>query len=52
MHKSALISIFLAVLELVRHHSVQAEQEDGNGEIWNARPKFQELLVPQTEADG
>ena len=45
MHKSALIGIFLAVLELVRHHSVQAEQEDGNGEIWiTPGPRFQELL--------
>lgn len=33
-HKSALIGIFLAVLELVRHHSVRTEQGDGHGEIW------------------
>ena len=34
MHKSALIGIFLAVLELVRHHHVRAEQNDLHGEIW------------------
>ena len=45
MHKSALIGVFLAVLELVRHHSVEAEQEEGSGEIWvTPGPRFQELL--------
>lgn len=34
MHKSAMIGLFLAVLELVRHHHVEAEQEDVSGEIW------------------
>jgi len=34
MHKSAIVGVFLAVLELVRHHSVRAEQEDLHGEIW------------------
>lgn len=34
MHKSSLIGIFLAILELVRHKHVQAEQEDLFGEIW------------------
>jgi segregation and condensation protein A len=34
MHKSSLISIFLAVLELVRHHGVRAEQNSDFGEIW------------------
>ncbi len=33
-HKSAVIGIFLAMLELVRHHDVIAEQPDGQGEIW------------------
>jgi segregation and condensation protein A len=33
MHKSAMIGVFLAVLELVRHHSVRTEQEDLHGEI-------------------
>lgn len=34
MHKSAMIGVFLAILELVRHHSVFAEQSDTHGEIW------------------
>jgi segregation and condensation protein A len=34
MHKSAIVGVFLAVLELVRHHGVRAEQDDLHGEIW------------------
>jgi segregation and condensation protein A len=34
MHKSAMIGVFLAILELVRHHSVRAEQNELHGEIW------------------
>jgi segregation and condensation protein A len=34
MHKSSLIGIFLAVLELVRHHQVRSEQNELFGEIW------------------
>ncbi|MCA9151179.1 MAG: segregation/condensation protein A [Planctomycetales bacterium] len=34
MHKSAMIGVFLAVLELVRHHCVIAEQEQAHGEIY------------------
>ncbi|HVX62467.1 MAG TPA: segregation/condensation protein A [Pirellulales bacterium] len=34
MHKSSLIGMFLAILELVRHHGVRAEQDDPSGEIW------------------
>lgn len=42
LHKSALIGIFLAMLELVRHHGVVAEQPDGQGEIWlSPGPSFQ-----------
>ncbi len=37
LHKSALIGIFLAMLELVRHHGVVAEQTDDGGEIWLSR---------------
>ncbi len=33
-HKTALIGVFLAVLELVRHHSVRTDQSDSHGEIW------------------
>ncbi len=34
LHKSALVGMFLAVLELVRHHRVRAEQNELFGEIW------------------
>jgi len=34
MHKSAIVGVFLAVLELARHHGVQTEQHDLHGEIW------------------
>ena len=33
-HKSAMIGMFLAILELVRHHDVRTEQNDLHGEIW------------------
>jgi segregation and condensation protein A len=33
MHKSSMIGVFLAILELVRHHSVRTEQSDLHGEI-------------------
>jgi segregation and condensation protein A len=33
MHKSAMIGVFLAILELVRHHRVSAEQDGVHGEI-------------------
>jgi segregation and condensation protein A len=34
LHKSALVGIFLAVLELVRHHHVGVEQQEAFAEIW------------------
>ena len=34
MHKSAIVGVFLAVLELCRHHNVRAEQNDFHGEIY------------------
>ena len=40
MHKSAMIGVFLAVLELARHHSVRTQQDQLHGEIW---------LVPDTD---
>jgi segregation and condensation protein A len=36
MHKSTLVGLFLAVLELVRHYRVRAEQDQLFGEIWLA----------------
>ncbi len=43
MHKSALIGMFLAVLELVRHHQVRAEQGLLFGELW---------IMPGSAADA
>jgi segregation and condensation protein A len=34
MHKSKLVGIFLAILELVRHHQIRVEQNALFGEIW------------------
>jgi segregation and condensation protein A len=34
MHKSALIGMFLAILELVRHHQVRTDQNQLFSEIW------------------
>lgn len=34
VHKSALVGMFLAVLELVRHHHSRASQDELFGEIW------------------
>lgn len=34
MHKSKLVGIFLAILELVRHHHVRVEQNTLFGDIW------------------
>ena len=34
LHKSAQIGMFLAILELVRHHQVRADQNQLFGEIW------------------
>jgi segregation and condensation protein A len=33
-HRSTLIGLFLALLELVRHHGVRVEQGDAFGTIW------------------
>ena len=43
MHKSAMIGVFLAILELVRHHNVWTRQDDLHGEIW---------LLPGKDFDG
>ena len=42
--RSRIISIFLAILELLRHHSFRAVQADDFGEIW--------ILPPAADAEG
>lgn len=37
MHKSAMIGVFLSILELVRQHCVSTEQHETHGEIWVLR---------------
>lgn len=45
MHKSAMIGVFLAILELARHHGVRTQQEGLYGEIWVVPGEgFKELL--------
>jgi segregation and condensation protein A len=43
LHKSVLVGMFLAVLELVRHHGIRAEQNTLFGEIW---------VLPGLDRDG
>jgi segregation and condensation protein A len=43
MHKSALVGMFLAILELVRHHYARAEQQELFSEIW---------ILPGTQPDA
>lgn len=52
MHKSAIIGVFLAILELVRHHAVRAEQGEGHGEI-EILPgsQFEEAVPEQLESE-
>jgi segregation and condensation protein A len=37
MHKSSIVGVFLAVLELIRHHAVVAKQDDIHGDILLSR---------------
>jgi segregation and condensation protein A len=39
MHKSTLVGIFLAILELVRHYGIRAEQNELFGQIWLLPPR-------------
>ncbi len=34
MHKSTLVSLFLAMMELIRHYGLRAQQDEIFGEIW------------------
>ncbi|HPP52282.1 MAG TPA: segregation/condensation protein A, partial [Thermoguttaceae bacterium] len=53
MHKSTLIGIFLAVLELVRHKQVLLEQNQLFGEIWllPVPEACVSVALPQVEID-
>lgn len=56
MHKSTLVGMFLALLELVRHHGVRAEQNALFGEIWilpgDAVPAAGDLSAADRDEQG
>ncbi len=52
MHKSAMIGVFLAILELVRHHSVRTEQNDLHGEIWILPGENFDVRIDFSEVDA
>ncbi|MBW3596317.1 MAG: segregation/condensation protein A [Planctomycetes bacterium] len=52
MHKSAMIGVFLAILELVRHHRIHAEQDDVHGEIWVTPGETFEEGLEIADVDG
>ncbi len=50
MHKSRLVGVFLAILELIRHHSVQVDQSQLFGEIYvTPGPKVDQPIVATTD---
>jgi segregation and condensation protein A len=52
MHRSTLVGLFLAVLELVRHHGVSVEQDRVFTEIWLvAGERHDENIVDFSQAD-
>ena len=50
-HKSVVIGMFFAVLELVRHHGVRVEQSEPCGEIWILPPLELALAVETVKDD-
>jgi segregation and condensation protein A len=57
IRKSQIVGIFLAILELLRHHSFRAEQGEDFGEIWVMPPlsdasRDEGRLAEQTNEDG
>ena len=52
LHKSVLVGMFLAVLELVRHHKVRAEQNELFGQIWLLPTTDQTDLADLTDIDN
>jgi segregation and condensation protein A len=50
-HKSVIIGMFFAVLELVRHHGVRVEQSDPSSEIWILPPLESTLTIASAAED-
>jgi len=51
MHKSAQIGIFLAILELVRHHHLKAEQNELFGKLWLVAGSEPDAPVDNSQVD-
>jgi segregation and condensation protein A len=43
MHRSRMVGLFLALLELIRHHRARVEQAELFGEIWVLPPEALQL---------
>ena len=52
MHKSSMIGVFLAILELVRHHNVLCEQNDLFGDIWLVGVRGEPQTLEVSEVDN
>jgi segregation and condensation protein A len=52
MHKSALVGVFLAVLELVRNYHVRTEQNELFGEIWIMPGEAAAAEIDPTQVDN
>ncbi|MBU6237360.1 MAG: segregation/condensation protein A [Planctomycetes bacterium] len=52
LHKSALVGLFLATLEMIRYHGLVAEQEASEGALWLRKgTRFPERLDVRIEGD-
>ena len=52
MHKSAMIGVFLAILELMRHHNMTARQDSPHAEIWMTCGEEYSFGSPPTESSA
>ena len=51
MHKSSMIGVFLAILELARNYHIRAEQNEMFGEIWMLPSADADLIADFSEVD-
>jgi segregation and condensation protein A len=52
MHRSRMVGLFLALLELVRHRRARCEQVDLFGEIWVLPPEGLQIAGGEERADA
>jgi segregation and condensation protein A len=52
MHRSKMVGLFLALLELIRHHRARVEQAELFGEIWVLPPERMQLAVDEGRAEA